>query len=303
MPPYGEEYSSSDDDGSSYASTDEEFDAPPPPPPEDPPVSSALVAAAPRDMVVHGDDDDEYDDDNYDNYNDDDTEQQEDATANSNGREPVATPTREKQTQPSPYKYNSNSAAAVAASTLASKPQSLYHHTQTYQDPDEVAEELEITSSPTLKRLNREEKAARRKQWCHEKRYVILGAVLLVLVAIAVALGVVFGTGGDGGSGTIPDDFPSQPDDFAGPSISSTNGGGTTSGGISGPSPAPTDTRDPSLAALTDYLKSLETTTTGGNSALSDPNSPQAQARNCELVHLVRRRPNFCLCIFSQASL
>ena len=169
---------------------------------------------------------------------------------------------------------------------------------------------MEITSSPTLKRLNKEEKAARRKQWCHEKRYAILGAVLLVLVAIAVALGVVFGganSGGSksgGGSVNIPDDFPSQPDDFAGPSISTAgdNTGGGGGGGtapssptaptndgntISGPSPAPTDPRDPSLAALTDYLKSLEETD-GADSALSDPNSPQAQARNYVLTTLTQ---------------
>ena len=294
MPPYGgadeEDYSSSDDDGSSYASTDEEFEAPPPPPPEDPPASDAIVEAAPRDMVVH------------DNEDDDDEEaagsdEEQGAMAS---REPVETPTK----QPSPY--NSDSAAAVAASTLASKPQSLYHHTQNYQDPDEVAEELEITSSPTLKRLNKEEKAARRKQWCHEKRYVILGAVLLVLVAIAVALGVVLGGSGSnsksgGGSVNIPDDFPSQPDDFAGPSISTAGDATDTSSGtapsptaptndenISGPSPAPTDPRDPSLAALTDYLKSLETTTADGDSALSDPNTPQAQARDYVLTTLTQ---------------
>ena len=298
MPPYGgagneEDYSSSDDDGSSYASSDEEFEAPPPPPPEDPPEdtgmpsSNAIVAAATSngDMVAV-----------------DDEEQQGEAS-----REPVETPTKQKQSSP----YNSDSAAAVAASTLAADPQSLYHHTQTYQDPDEVAEELEITSSPTLKRLNKEEKAARRKQWCHEKRYVILGAVLLVLVAIAVALGVVLGGANSsgsksgGGSVNIPDDFPSQPDDFAGPSIggstsTSTADSGTApsptapnNGDISGPSPAPTDPRDPSLAALTDYLKSLETTTDGGadngsspSAPLSDPNSPQAQARDYVLTTL-----------------
>lgn len=111
----------------------------------------------------------------------------------------------------------------------------LYTQTYTYQDPDEVAEELEITSSPTLKRLNSEEaiiETARsgRKQWCREKRYFVLGAVLLVLVAIAVALGVVLG-GANGSSSqssagsaqlqsvNVPDDFPSPPDDFAGPTI------------------------------------------------------------------------------------
>ena len=263
--------------GSSYASSSEEEEdfapPPPPPPPADGDSSGAMVAVA-------GTDDDHYD------HDDDDDEE-----AGARGSDPPAetataeTATVETAPPKTPEKYNSNSAAAVAATTLASPPQSLYHHTAAgYQDPDEVAEELEITKTPTLRRLNREEKKARRKAYCQRNRRRILcaAAVLLVLVALAVALGIVFGASSgsqDDNKGVdIPDDF-SGPDDFPG-----------ATGARPAPSPAggtmgPTETRDPTLAALTDYLKSLEANN-GASSPLSDPASPQSQARNYVLSTL-----------------
>jgi len=240
------DYSSEDD--SSYASSDEDFEAPPPPPAEAPPAEDPLLS--------------------------------DDAT-------PVVTPTKAapaEEKKPSPY--NSNSAAAVAAATAASPPKSMFHHTPgttAFQDPEEEVEELEITSSPTLKRINREERKARRKAYCHEKRYAIVAAVLLVLVAIAVALGVVLsGAGQSGKSVNIPDDF-AGPDDFPGPSVSSTNDNdndGSKGGGPS-PSPPPTLRRDPSVAALSDYLRSLH-----GSPSFANPNSPQAKARDYVLSTL-----------------
>ena len=170
----------------------------------------------------------------------------------------------------------------------------LYTQTYTYQDPDEVAEELEITKTPTLRRLDREEKKARRKAYCQRNRCRILwtAAVLLVLVALAVALGIVFGTADKDAnkSPNIPDDFEG-PDDFPG-----------ATGARPAPSPTdltmgPTEIRDPTLAALTDYLKSLEANNGGSGSGngnggsaspspLSDPASPQSQARNYVLSTL-----------------
>ena len=263
--------------GSSYASSSEEEEdfAPPPPPP--PPADGDYSSPSSAMVAVAGTDDDQYDDDD-------------DEEAGARGSDPPAeTATAETamaETAPpkTPEKYNSNSAAAVAATTLASPPQSLYHHTAAgYQDPDEVAEELEITKTPTLRRLNREEKKARRKAYCQRNRRRILcaAAVLLVLVALAVALGIVFGTssGSDDDKGVdIPDDF-SGPDDF--PGATGARPAPSPTGGTVGP----TETRDPTLAALTDYLKSLEANN-GAPSPLSDPASPQSQARNYVLSTL-----------------
>ena len=248
--------------GSSYASSsEEEEDFAPPPPPPPPPADG---------------------DDHYDH----DEERGSDPPAET---ETATVETAPPQTNPNPpEKYNSNSAAAVAATTLASPPQSLYHHTAAgYQDPDEVAEELEITKTPTLRRLDREEKKARRKAYCQRNRCRILwtAAVLLVLVALAVALGIVFGTADKDAnkSPNIPDDFEG-PDDFPG-----------ATGARPAPSPTdltmgPTEIRDPTLAALTDYLKSLEANNGGASSPspLSDPASPQSQARNYVLSTLSR---------------
>ena len=94
---------------------------------------------------------------------------------------------------------------------------------------DAPLEELEITGSPTLNRLDKAERREARRRYWKGKRCWILGGLLLVLVAVAVALGVVFGTGANGNNGgsssggvNVPDDFAGPPDDFAGPATATT---------------------------------------------------------------------------------